>query len=278
MPCRPNPFRRCHLDRSLPLAALAAAAIVCAIAGPRLGSPDPAVMAAILLSSLASSLVGFAFSAICGAILFHLLDDHVQVVQVMITCSIANQATMVCALRRDVDWRSLSPFLLGGALGLPLGVWALLHTDRRSYTEALGLFFLAYSLYLLVGQRSVLRWTHPALDAAVGLIGGITGGAAALPGAPVTVYCALQGWDKVRQRALYQPFILAMQVAALLLISVFNRPGAHGIGFAPGNLLCVPAGLLGTAIGMAWFRRMSNRQFGVAVNLLLLVSGLSLVL
>jgi uncharacterized membrane protein YfcA len=264
--------------RTLQLAVLATATIVCAVLGPRLGSPDLAVMAAILLSSLTSSLVGFAFSAICGAILFHLWDDHVQVVQIMITCSIANQATMVCALRRDVDWRALSIFLLGGALGLPLGVWALLHSDRRSYTQALGLFFLAYSLYLLVGQGRVLRRTHKLLDAAVGCIGGITGGAAALPGAPVTVYCALQGWDKVRQRALYQPFILAMQIAALLLISAFNRPASHGGGFAPGNLLCVPAGLLGTSIGMAWFRRMSNRQFGLAVNLLLLVSGLSLVL
>jgi uncharacterized membrane protein YfcA len=259
--------------RLLPLAALTAAALACAAVGPELGSPGAAVMAAILLSSLTSSVVGFAFSAICGAILFRLWDDQVQIVQIMITCSIANQATMVWSLRRHIDWRGLSTFLLGGASGLPLGVWALLHADRESYTQALGLFFLAYALYLLVGRGAVLRWSHPALDAVVGFLGGITGGAAALPSVPLTVYCALQGWDKVRQRALYQPFILLMQVATLMLIGTVK----DGAAFAPGNLLCVPAGLLGTSIGMACFRRMSNRQFGLVVNLLLLVSGLSLV-
>jgi hypothetical protein len=42
--------------------------------------------------------------------------------------------------------------------------------------------------------------------------------AVAFPGAFVTIWCGLKGWSKERQRALYQPFILLTQVAALLLI------------------------------------------------------------
>lgn len=262
----------------LAVIALALATMACAFVGPRHGGPGPAIIAAILFSALTSSIVGFAFSAIGGAILFHLVDDHVQVVQILIACSIANQATMVCALRREVDWRAVAVFLAGGAFGLPLGVWALLHADHARYTEALGLFLLAYGAYMLVGSDQYLRWRHRGIDALVGFIAGVTGGAAALPGAPVTICCRLQGWDKVRQRALYQPFILVMQVAALFLISALRRPGAHAAGFDPTILLCVPGGLLGTAIGMACFRRMSNQQFALAVNLLLIVSGLSFML
>jgi hypothetical protein len=36
------------------------------------------------------------------------------------------------------------------------------------------------------------------------------GGLAEFPGAFVTIWCGLNGWDKARQRGVYQPFILGM--------------------------------------------------------------------
>jgi hypothetical protein len=40
--------------------------------------------------------------------------------------------------------------------------------------------------------------------------------------------------------------------------------------------LYVPAGLMGTVVGFSWFRRMTGRQFHIAVNLLLAISGAGL--
>ena len=243
--------------------------------GLRHGGSYSAVMAAILVASLMSSIAGFAFSAICGAMLFHLLNDQVQVVQIMITCSIANQAAMVWSLRREVDWRGLGVFLAGGALGLPFGVWALLHADHRLYTHSLGIVLLAYAAYMLIGRTHTICRQYPGLDLVAGLLGGVTGGAAGFPSGPVTVWCGLKGWDKTRQRAVFQPFILLMQVAALLAIAIATPQTGHGIGFNPSNLVYVPAGLSGTWLGLACFRGLSNRQFSLAVNILLLASGLS---
>jgi uncharacterized protein len=50
-------------------------------------------------------------------------------------------------------------------------------------------------------------------------------------------------------------------------------PGA-GLGAAAWAL--VPAALLGTCCGLAIFRRLNDRQFAFAVNLLLIASGLGL--
>ncbi len=196
----------------------------------------------------------------------------------MIACSIADQATMVWALRREVEGRSLGLFLLGGAAGLPAGVWALLHADHGLYTRALGAVLLAYGTYMLACRPRVLGWRHPGFDLAAGFLGGITGGAAGFPGAPVTIWCGLKGWHKTRQRALFQPFILLMQVAALFAISAMRPRLSHVAGFDPADLLCLPAGLLGTWLGIACFRTISNRQFALAVNILLIVSGLSYVM
>ena len=56
-----------------------------------LGAGNVLVMAAIFVSALTSSIAGFAFSAICGAMLFHLIDGQAQVVKVMLSCSIGIQ-------------------------------------------------------------------------------------------------------------------------------------------------------------------------------------------
>ncbi len=238
----------------------------------------PLMMAAILAASMASSIAGFAFSAICGAMLFHLSDDQVRLVQIMIMCSIANQAAMTWASRRDIAWRGLAPYLAGGAFGLGAGVWMLLHADRAAYTRALGVFLLGYGLFMLLRRPMVVRWQHGAMDFGTGLLSGVTGGAVGFPGAFVTIWCGMKGWDKVRQRAVFQPFILIMQIAALLAISLARRSGAGGLGVSPADLLFVPVSLLGTSIGLLLYKRLSDLQFARAVNLLLIVSGLSFVL
>src|SRR5689334_11526900 len=69
-------------------------------------------LSAILLASAISSIAGFAFSALCGAFLFNLMESPVYAVQVMIVCSIAMQLFAVASLWRSIDWRSLPPFLI----------------------------------------------------------------------------------------------------------------------------------------------------------------------
>jgi uncharacterized membrane protein YfcA len=238
------------------------------------GGLKPVVIGAIFLASAVSSIAGFAFSAVCGSILFHLANDPVQIVQIMIVCSIANQTAMVCSLRRVIRWRELAPFLVGGAFGLPVGITVLLKLDRHVYTHALGVLLVVYGCYMLVRKPLVIRRQKMAFDILAGVLGGITGGATGFPGAFVTIWCGFKGWSKERQRAMFQPFILIMQVAALATISLL-RHSSGKVGFEPADLFCIPAALLGTAVGMALYKRLSDNHFARAVNLLMIVSGIS---
>jgi len=253
-----------------------AATSVCFALSRHGGGLAAAMMAAILLASALSSIAGFAFSAICGAMLFHLSGNTVQVVQIMILCSIANQASMVWAIRRSVQWRKLGGFLAGGVAGLPIGVAALLCLDRHLYTHALGLILLVYGGYMLSRRPLIIRRQPVAFDILAGFFGGITGGAVGFPGATVTIWCSFKGWDKAQQRAVFQPFILIMQVVALVAISLV-RHSAGGAGFNVTDLYCIPAGLLGTSLGITCYRGLSDKHFSRAVNILLIVSGLSYV-
>ena len=234
---------------------------------------DAAVMAAVFVASLVSGIAGFAFSALAGAMLFHVLDDPVRIVAIMITCSIASQAVMTWMARRDIRWAGLWPYCASGMLGLPVGVWVLLHADRALYTHVLGWFLLAYGGYMVRRKAVVVRHPPQAVDIAAGFLGGVAGGAAGFPSVFISIWCSMKGWSKARQRAVVQPFILAMQLGSFLAIGLLQRSYPGHAGFDPRDLVYVPASLLGTLLGMALYGRLTDVQFGKAVNLLLLVSG-----
>ncbi len=232
---------------------------------------------AVFVASTISSIAGFAFSALSGALLFHLLDSPVYAVQVMILCSIGMQLLSVTALWRTIDWRSLAVLLPGGFLGAPTGAYLLLHLPTTTYRDLIGGLLIIYGSYLLLRWQTRPIRTGRLSDACAGFLGGITGGLAGFPGAFVTVWCGLKGWDKTRQRGVYQPFILVMQPATLLAIHLM-RPASTQVQLNWNAFAFVPAALLGTWFGLRIFKRLSDRQFELTVNALLIASGIGLIL
>jgi uncharacterized membrane protein YfcA len=227
----------------------------------------------VFAAALVSSVAGFAFSALAGSGLVHLYASPAQAVRIMALCSVAIQFYAVIALWRSIDWHRLAPFLVGGTLTVPIGVRLLAHVSFPVFALALGLFLIGYSLYMLL-RRSGRVWTGNGwIDAAVGALGGITGGLAAFPGAFVTVWCGMRGWDKSAQRAVYQPYILVMQ---LLTIACMHEDSPHApVGHA--GMTYLAATLFAAHLGLGVFRALNNQQFGYMVSTLLMASGVLLI-
>jgi uncharacterized membrane protein YfcA len=236
------------------------------------------IMLGIGIAATASSIGGFAFSAIAGAILFHLSDDTVQVVQIMITCSIANQIVMVWRIRQTISWQDLRPFLPGGFLGVIVGVALLLTVDRTTYTHVLGVFLACYGGFMLMRKHRVVKVEHTALTALAAFLSGVAGGVAGFPGAFIVAWVGLKDWDKTRQRALFQPFILMMQMAAMVVISLAPHAATSHSGYELANMLFIPLSLLGTTVGLGLYGRLSNQQFGRVMNATLVAAGIAYLL
>jgi uncharacterized membrane protein YfcA len=234
-------------------------------------------IAAVGIAALLSGIAGFAFSALCGALVFQFRHDAVDVVQIMLVCSLANQALCLLLLRKAIRLTPLTPYLCGGVIGVPAGVWLLLRAAGDHYDLALGLLLTGYGLYMLVRPPLHLTKRSTPADILAGLLGGVMGGFAATPGAPVAIWCATKGWDKIAQRAIVQPYILAVQIIGLISIALMHHAGTANSGIPPVTWLCVPLGLLGTAWGFGLAKRMTNTQFGRATNLLLIASGVGLI-
>lgn len=225
--------------------------------------------AVVLLAALISSIAGFAFAALAGSALAYLTFDPVSAVRTIVVCSFAIQLYAVWSLRASIRWSPLWPLLLGGATTLPLGVWLLVRLDATAFAAGLGLLLMGYGGFQLVRRETRVVGGGAGSAAIAGALGGLTGGLAGLPGPSVTIWCSMRGWDKHRQRAVYQPYILVMQLLTMVCLNWQAPAAAH----AARDLAFVPFALFGAIGGLALYRRLTQRQFHAATSALLLASG-----
>jgi hypothetical protein len=226
----------------------------------------------VFAGAVVSGFCGFAFSAVAGAMLLHALPPG-EAVPLMMVCSILVQTACLILLRRHVQWRGSLMLVAGGLLGLPPALYVLVHAAPPSIRIGFGLFLAAYSALMLL--RPTLRFFKgaqgPGYDAAVGLVGGLVGGVTAMPGAVPTMWYDMRGVAKEQQRGLVQPYIAAMQVAALAILGAGRGVPDALIGDIVYSLAPLA---VGTVVGLALFGRVSDVRFRRVLLGVLLVSGL----
>ena len=242
--------------------------------------PEAALMwplLSVFLAAAIGAVAGFGFAPICAVMLVHLIGDPVRIVALILVGSIALQLLCIIRLWRQMDWHGGLFFLVGALATLPFGLMLLQGMTGRGHAMILGGLLVAYAGWML--WRPATQWRvgrQPGSDVLVGALGGITGGIAGFPSAPLVAWCGLLGLGRIETRSLIQPYIVVIQIAALLLLHLTQPSGRATPGLDPTLLLAMAPALFGTLCGLALYERLSDRQFGRAVNLLLLVSGLGM--
>ena len=178
-------------------------------------------------------------------------------------------------LRKHIEMRRLTPFLIGGIVGIPIGVYFLTYTDAGILKITLGIFLVVFGTYsLLAPSLPMVTGGGRAADGTIGFIGGILGGLGGYSGVLPTIWTQLRGWSKEMARAVYQPYVIVIQ--AVTLIGIFL------VTFDPFSLVLLaavlPPVLVGTWIGWQLFGRLNDRRFRQALAVLLIASGATLVL
>ncbi len=244
---------------------------------PGVGTSDgmPA-MATIFAASLISSTAGFAFSALAGAALFHLVSSPARALEIMLVCSVANHAMMIWSIRRDIVWATVARYASGGMIGVLAGIVAVTTMASSTYVLVAGCFLMCYGAYTLFGRPPRLPDLPPACDTAIGLLSGFLGGILAFPSALVVIWTGCKGIDRKAQRAIYQPFTLLMQIVAISALMLVSHVNPGRSNFVLTDLLYMPVALLGTAIGLRLFNRVTDSQFKAVVSAMLIASGTAL--
>jgi uncharacterized membrane protein YfcA len=231
------------------------------------------IVAGTCVGGFVSGIAGFAFGLVALTFWVWQIDPKLLAPMVVFGSFVA-QSLSVGVVRRSFDWKRLTPFLVGGALGVPVGAALLGVVNITMFRLTVGLILVVYcSSMLLIGNAKPVAAGGRLADGVAGLIGGVMGGLAGLTGPAPTLWCTVRGWDKDTQRCIFQSFNLGMQAIALVTYWL-NGTLTPTVGkvFA----LMFPAVIIPTLIGARLYKRINEVAFRRIVLALLLLSGVVL--
>jgi uncharacterized membrane protein YfcA len=226
------------------------------------------------LAALVAGLAGFAFGLVAAAVWLHVLTP-VETAILMVAFGLIVQGVAVWKLRHALQWARLWPFMLGGALGVPIGVMILAWVSPGTMRLAIAAVLILYSVHaLLRPAMPPIKHGGTLGDAGIGVLNGILGGATGLAGIIVTIWCGLRGWPKDIQRTVFQPTSVAVFAMSAIWLGARGELDRPTLGLF---VLGLPALLAGTWLGLRLYGRLGESGFRRVVLLLLLGSGLALV-
>lgn len=161
-------------------------------------------------AGLVQGISGFAFSMVAMSFWVWGIEPRVAAAMAVFG-SLAGQLLSALTVRRQLAASTLIPFLAGGAVGIPLGVFALPYFDAALFKLTIGsmLLFCCPAL-LLAAQVPRITAGGRLADALAGALGGAMGGLGGFTGVAPSLWCTLRGYDKELQRSIIQNFNLAM--------------------------------------------------------------------
>ena len=186
-------------------------------------------------------------------------------------------AGLAAKIRREVHRPLLVRFLVGTALGLPLGLFAFQRADGDQLMVVVSLVVLAFVAFLAFQRKvrapatrdpSFRGWAA----ACVGALGGAMTIALGMPGPPIVLYLTRLGVRKDTLRATTLAFFAVSYSASLILQSAVVGVGREVWGSAA---ILVPVALGGGWIGNQLSCYVSEAVFRRAMLVLITLTGVS---
>ena len=228
---------------------------------------------ATFIGGMTTGIAGFAMGLVVSGIWLHILTP-IQTAALIVGYALLAQTYSIWKLRQAMSWRKVAPFIIGGAVGVPIGALLLTYINPAHLRIGVGVLLVLYSIYSLAKPALKPVQGGVPTDLGIGFFNGLLGGLTGLGGIIVTVWVQLRGWPKDVQRIVFQPVILAAQAMTAISLAFAGAYTAETIKL---YLYGLPALAAGIWIGLKLYGKLDEAGFRKVILVLLLVSGLSLV-
>jgi uncharacterized membrane protein YfcA len=226
-----------------------------------------------VLAGFVQGLSGFGFGMVALAVWSWVIEPAIAV-PLVVFGSLVGQLLASGSLRQSFAWRRFIPFLCGGILGVPIGLWLFSVFDPLLFKFGVGMVLSIYcTAMLFITHLPKISHGGRLADGFVGMLGGAMSGFGGLPGPAPTLWCNLRGWPKDEQRTVFQAFNLFMHGITLAAFA------AHGMltrEIFSLFTMVAPAMLIPTLLGIRLYRHFSDSSFRRFVLGLLALSGMML--
>lgn len=229
---------------------------------------------ATFIGGVTSGLAGFAMGLVVSGIWLHIISP-VETATLIVGYGLLTQGYGIWKLRHTLNWRAVAPYIIGGAVGAPLGTMLLTYVNPNDLRIGVGVLLVLYSVWGLARPafKAVTAVGMPA-ELGVGFLNGLLGGMTGLAGIIVAVWCQLGGLAKDAQRMVFQPVTLAAFLVSLVSLAVAGAITAEAVKL---YLLGLPLLLAGLWSGFKLYGKLDDAAFRKVILVLLLLSGLLLV-
>jgi len=227
----------------------------------------------VYVAAVLQSLTGFGFALVVMPLVTLVIDLKTAAPLIALAGLTAYTVNLI-RFHRAVDWNELARLGVASALGIAVGIWALVRVDELTISRAMGAILIAYAAYALLhpvtARRPAQWWAYPA-----GFLAGCLGGAYNTPGPPVVVYGSLRQWPKDEYRAVLQTLFF---INGVLVVSSHLLAGHVTWQVWTLYAWAAPALLLGLWTGAHLDRYVDQVSFRTLVTAMILILGVSLLL
>jgi uncharacterized membrane protein YfcA len=222
------------------------------------------------IAGLVQGISGFAFSMVAVSIWVWGIDPKIAAT-LAVFGGWFGQCISAVRVRRGWHMDILWPFVVGAAIGIPIGNYILPLLDPNQFKLVLGsLLVVCCSMMLATASLPQIRSGGKTADAGAGLLGGIMAPLSGFSGLAPALWCTLRGYNKDEHRAVIQNFNLIV-LSATVVSNIYAgrlRPAMWR------ELLVVAGALILPAIwGSKIYVGMSAAAFRKTVLWLLVLSG-----
>ena len=145
------------------------------------------ILVGAALGGSVKGLAGFAFGLVTLSVWSWVMPPQLAAPMVVFG-SLLGQVVSVFSVRHALEVRRALPFVIGGAIGVPRGALLLRYVDPTLFRLAVGRVLASYcSVLLSASNFPRIDGVGRVADGGAGLIGGVTGGIAALTGPAATL-------------------------------------------------------------------------------------------
>jgi uncharacterized membrane protein YfcA len=224
------------------------------------------------IGGLVQGISGFAFSMVAVSIWVWGIDPKAAAIMAVFG-GWFGQCISVLRVRRGWHLELLWPFVLGAAIGIPIGNQLLPILDPNQFKLVLGLLLVVCcSLMLTTDRLPKIHHGGRFADAGVGLLGGVMAPLSGFSGLAPALWATLRGYNKDAHRAVLQNFNLIV-LSATVASNVYSgrlRPTVMW----PQMSIVAGAMILPALWGSKIYVGMSAGAFRKTVLYLLVLAGL----
>ena len=229
------------------------------------------------VAGFVQGLSGFAFGMVAMSFWAWVLEPQLAAV-LSVFGSLTGQVIAAFTVRREFHWKTLEPFIIGGLMGIPMGVYVMPHLNMDWFKFGLGCLLVLWCPAMLLSARLPRITLGGGLlarlaDGVAGVIGGFMGGVGGFSGTLPTLWCTLRGFDRHVQRTVIQNFNLSMLSVTM---ATYLATGLVKPTMWPWFAVVLPSILVPVFFGTRVYKGVSDARFRQIVLSLLTFSGLAL--